>query len=142
MGAARDMNVPVAGAGPGLPQRRFDSVGHKVERGATVHHEGFARVMGEDEDRYVVGRLVAPPAGPALVPGSVAATEHLAAHAVGADIREETAHHARIFCVPPALLAMLLPPARCVEQPLVQPHAAFPDRVLQALVRPSDKTVE
>src|SRR5438105_5031351 len=142
MGAARAGDIPVAGRGPGLPQRRFDSIGHKVERGATVHHERVARVMGEDKDRDVVGRIVAPPTGPALVPRAVAAAKHLAAHDVGANVREETADHFRVFCVGPALLTMLLPPAGRLEQPLVQPHAALPDWVLQALVGPSDKTVE
>src|SRR2546421_3164181 len=98
--------------------------------------------MGEDKDRDVVGRIVAPPTGPALVPRAVAAPEHLAPHDVGADIREETADHFRVCCIGSALLTMLLPPAGRLEQPLVQADAAFPDRVLKALVRPSDKTVE
>src|SRR4051812_50098941 len=41
--------------------------------------------MREDEDRHVVGRLVAPPSLPFRIPGPVAATEHPAAHDVGAD---------------------------------------------------------
>src|SRR5438552_18911713 len=98
MSAAGDSNVPVAGGGPGLPQRRFDSIGHKVERRTTLHREGFARVMGEDKDRNVVGRVVAPPAGPALVPRAVDAPEHLAAHVVGADFREQPAAHGRALC--------------------------------------------
>src|SRR6266568_9248975 len=142
MSAARDIDIPVAGGRPRLPQRRFESIGHKVERRATLHREGFARVMGEDKDRNVVRRVVAPPAGPALVPRAVAAPEHLAANDVGADIREETADNCRVFCVGAAFLTMLLPPARRLEHPLVQAHAAFPDRVLQALVWPSDETVE
>src|SRR5438270_7293830 len=111
MGAARDGDLPVAGRGPGLPQRRFDSVGHKVERGATVHRERVSSVMGEDKDRDVVGRIVAPPTGPALVPPALAAPEHLAAHDVGADIREEAADHFRVCRIAPAFLTMWLPPA-------------------------------
>src|SRR4051794_41801300 len=41
--------------------------------------------MREDEDRHVVGRLVAPPSLPFRIPGPVAAAEHPAAHYVGAD---------------------------------------------------------
>src|SRR3712207_7788346 len=46
-------------------------------------------VVGEDEDGSVEGRLVAPPAGPRLVPRPVTAAEHPAAHDVGADARSE-----------------------------------------------------
>src|SRR5207302_10795588 len=142
MGTARDRDVLIAGDGARLPQRRFESVGHEVERRATLHRERFARVMGEDKDRHVVRRVVAPPAGPAFVPGAAAATEHLAPHDVGADIREEIADNGRVWRVGTALLALLLAPARRFEHPLTEAHPAFPNRVLQALVRPGDKTVE
>ena len=60
-GAARDDDVAVPGHRPRLRQRRLDAVGHEVERRPALHHQGLARVVRQDEDGRVVGRVVAPP---------------------------------------------------------------------------------
>src|ERR1700682_5740340 len=92
-------------------------------------------MVGQDENRHVVGRILAPPAGPGLVPWPVAAAEHLAAHDVGADIRDEVTDHVRIDAMRAAGLPILLAPTGGFEYPLVQAQTIFADRVLEALVR-------
>src|ERR1700674_3369780 len=99
-------------------------------------------MVSQHENRRVVGRILAPPAAPCLIPWAVAAAKHLAAHDVGADIREEVTDHVRIDAMRAAGLPMLLPPAGGFEYPLVQTQTIFADRVLEALVRPGDEAVE
>ena len=55
-------DVLAAGGLAGLRQRRLDAVGDEVEGGAALHLERLALVVGEDEDRHVEGRVLAPPA--------------------------------------------------------------------------------
>src|SRR5439155_6299902 len=99
-------------------------------------------MVGQDKDRRVVGWLVAPPPGPALVPLALPAAKHFAAHDVGAITLEEPVNHIRIRALRTARLPLLPLPARRIEHPLVQPHAPFADWVLEALVGTSDEAVE
>ena len=68
--AAADADVLILsfalGCGFGLVQGGVGSVGDEVEGGAAFHFEWRARVMREDEDGRVVGRIVAPPASPGV----------------------------------------------------------------------------
>src|SRR6185369_9858678 len=86
--AAGDRHVRLARRRPGLRQRRVDAVGDERERGPALHGQRLARVGGQHEDRHVVRRVVAPPAGPRLVPRAGAAAEHLAPH----DVRAVSGH--------------------------------------------------
>src|SRR5260370_14043120 len=99
-------------------------------------------MVRQDENRYVVGRILAARAGPGRVPWRVTAAEHLAGHDVRADILEEVADDVRIDRVRATGVPLLLAPAGGFEHPLVQAQPAFADRVLEALVRPSDEAVE
>src|SRR5689334_9182754 len=90
----------------------------------------------------MVRRLVAPPAPPCLVPRPATAAEHLAAHNVSADIPDDFVGNLRVGGAGPALQSLLLAPAGGFEHPLVEAHPSFADRVLNALVRPSDEAVE
>src|SRR5438128_7041808 len=99
-------------------------------------------MVGEDEDRHVVGGVVAPPALPAPIPRAVAAAKHLPAHDVGADILEELVDHLRVDGALPTGLPLLLPPAGGREYPLVQAQPAFADGVLEALVGSRDEAIE
>src|SRR6202035_3519973 len=107
-----------------------------------LHHEWLPRMVGQNENRHVIGRIIPPPSGPGLIPRPIAAAEHLAAHDVGADVVEEPADHIRVCRGRTALLPVLLPPARRFEEALVQPHPALTDGVLEALVRPGGKAVQ
>ena len=63
-GASAEANIFAVGGGDGLLQRAVNAVGDEVEGGASFHSEGRARVVGENEDGHVVGRVVAPPTFP------------------------------------------------------------------------------
>src|ERR1700675_2077702 len=99
-------------------------------------------MVSQDKHGHVIGRVVTPPALPVMVPGTVAAAKHLAAHDVGAHVLENLTGHLRVDRVLAAGQALLLAPAGGREYPLVQTQAAFPGRVLEALVGPGDKAVE
>jgi hypothetical protein len=45
-----------------------------VPRCASLHDKGCTLVMGQDEDRGTIRRLLAPPAAPVEVPGAAACT--------------------------------------------------------------------
>src|SRR5438093_12999407 len=78
---AAEANVLRAGGFPGACERSLDPVGYEMEDGAAFHLEGRARVMREDEDRHVVGRVLAPPASPGFdVPHDSDRTEHVPSH--------------------------------------------------------------
>src|SRR5436309_13688827 len=68
---------------------RFERLGRRsvdeVERGAALHLDRRARVMGEDEDRRVERRVGAPPALPLRVLVPSRETELSGTHDLGAD---------------------------------------------------------
>src|SRR5919106_841964 len=89
-------------------------------------------VVGEHEDGGVVGRLLAPPSAPVLVPLAADRPEHVAAHDVGPARSHEPALCRRVGVVR-ALVA---------EVPAMDLPAALPQRILPALVRPGDEAVQ
>jgi hypothetical protein len=101
-----------------------------------------SRVMSEYENRDVIGRVVAPPARPRVVPGPVAAAEHLATHDVGADSLDGVLDDRGVSGAFAALDAVLPTPAVRGEHPLVQPQAADADRVVDTLIGPGDEPIE
>ena len=62
LASTRDQHVLLACDGTRLSQRLVDAAGDEVERRAGARDDLLARVMREDEDRHLEGRLVAPPA--------------------------------------------------------------------------------
>src|SRR6186997_2565159 len=98
--------------------------------------------MGEHEDRHVEGRVLAPPAGPRLVPGPCAAAEHPAAHDVGADTFRDLVDDIGIDATLAALPSVLAAPALGRDRPIVQALSALSERVLGGLVGPGDEAVE
>ena len=140
--AAGNRDVVVIRRRPGSLEGGLDPVGDERERRPTLHRQRLARVVAEYEHRRVEGRVLAPPARPRLVPRSVAAAEHLAAHDVGADTLDDLVDDLRVGAALAALQSVLLAPAGGREHPLVQAHPALSDRVLEALVGPGDEAVE
>src|SRR5215470_10625924 len=70
-------------------ERLADSPGDEVEGRPALHLDRATRVVGEDEHRDVVRRLLAPPALPPVVgPGAAARREHVAAENPGPDVLE------------------------------------------------------
>src|SRR5881227_212010 len=100
--------------------------------------------MGENEHGAVVGRVLAPPARPLLVaPGTtVGRAEHVSAHHAGPDVLARFLDYPRALVHLAALLAVGLAPGGQRNNPVVEPLAALAERVLLALVRASDETVQ
>ena len=102
-----------------------------MERRTALELDRIALVMREDEDRSVVRRLVAPPAAPVAVPRTADRPEHVASH----DVRAARAQQ-QVACACVGLVQ------RLVEMPVMQLDTPTAERVLEALVRSCDKTVE
>jgi hypothetical protein len=100
--------------------------------------------MGEDEHGVVVGRVVAPPARPLLVaPGTTAdRAEHVPAHQPGPDVLARFLDYPCALVPLAALLVVGLAPGGQRNHPVVKPLAALAERVLLALVRAGDETVQ
>src|SRR5439155_1744194 len=108
-------------------ERGLDPVGDEVEGRAALHRNRVARVVGEHEDRRVVGRVLAPPACPGLVPVATPGTEHVAAHDVGADALEELVGDLGVDAGPAARLAAAsLPGAGSAAASTSMAHVTVP----------------
>src|SRR2546423_14456989 len=90
----------------------------------------------------MTGWILAPPPFPVGRPGSRTAAKHVSAHDHRANVLEHLLHDRRARVDLTALLAMCLLPGRELDRPGVQRLAANTERILQALVRPGDVTVE
>ena len=131
-GAARDVDAILAGRLTRLRVCGLEALGDEVEARAALHLDRLAGVVGEHEDRRVVGRLGAPPSIPVLIPLAADRPEHVAAHHVGPARSHEPALCRRVGVVR-ALVA---------EVPAMDLPAALPQRILPALVRPGDEAIE
>jgi hypothetical protein len=72
----------------------------------------------------------------------MAAAEHVAAHDVRAHAFEQPLDHLCVGVVLDALQTLLGTSAVGRERPLMKAHAALSDRVLEALVRAGDESVQ
>src|SRR3954466_12869071 len=69
----------------------MNAVSDEVERGASLHHLRLPRMMREHEGRHVIGRLVAPPALPAVIrPRAANGSEHVPPQNPRPDVVEAT----------------------------------------------------
>src|SRR6185503_19563725 len=130
--AARDVDAILASRLTRLRVCGLEALGDEVEARAALHLDRLAGMVGEHEDRRVVGRLGAPPSIPVLIPLAADRPEHVAAHDVGPARSHEPALCRRVGVVR-ALVA---------EVPAMDLPAALPQRILPALVRPGDEAVE
>src|SRR6185436_10038846 len=99
----------------------------------TLHLEGLARMVREDEDRHAVRRLLAPPALPALIgPRSTHRAEHVAAQDPGAEVLEALFRHRIVDAgLTPFEVKHRLAEHAGREEPPHQLLAPYPERVLQ-----------
>src|SRR5215510_7317805 len=87
--AAAETNIKTACRRPRLLQGRVNTFSHKVKLRPAGHSEFWSRMMGQNEDRRVIWRLVAPPALPALVrPRTAHRAKHISPENPRADIRK------------------------------------------------------
>lgn len=141
--AAAKANVLTFGSAGGALKSSVDAIGDEVEGGAAAHGDGFARVMGEHEDRSVVGRVVAPPTFPGIVgPGTADRAEHVATQNPRSDFVEATSGEVVVGACRAAILSKHLLKRAGGEGPFVQGHAANAKRVVEVLARTSAKAVE
>jgi hypothetical protein len=96
-----------------------------------LHLDRLVRIVGEDEHRRVVWRLLSPPSSPITIPGASDGAEHVAAH----DIRTAAPHEL-------PLGANVSFVKRLVQVPVVEFETADAQRVLAALIRACDESVE
>src|SRR6476619_3383920 len=66
---------------------RVEALSDEVERRPPVHLDRLMAVMGQHENRRVIGRFGAPPAGPFLVPAPADRAEHVPTRSAGAGTR-------------------------------------------------------
>jgi transposase InsO family protein len=144
VGSAADPHV-LAASGIACPFKRImDAAGDEVERCATFHLDRRPGMVGQNEDRNVVGRIVAPPAFPGVVlPLAAHGGEHVAPQNPCANILK--AARGEIIVNPRA--AAVLAEQRALEragrqQPLVQLRSAHAERIIEALVRARSISVE
>jgi hypothetical protein len=84
--ATAEPYVLVAGRRFGAFKRGVDAVSHEMKNGTALHRDRLARVMGEHEDIGAIGRIMTPPAFPAVVrPFAPNRAEHVPPHDPGAD---------------------------------------------------------
>src|SRR5262249_58510362 len=88
-------------------------------------------VMCEDEDRPVVGRLLAPPAAPISAPLAANGAEHVSAHHIGA-----ARLHQVVACGPVDFIQGIL------EQPAVEPLPTNSEGIIAGLVGTGHEAVE
>src|SRR5581483_834796 len=129
--AAGDVDSTITGGFRGARERGVEAVADEVERRPARELDRLAFVVREDEDRSVVRRLVAPPAAPVTLPRTANRPEHVASHHVRAAWAQQQVACAGVGVV-----------QRLVEMPVMQLDTATAERVLEALVRSCDKTVE
>src|SRR4051812_20324262 len=131
-GAARDVYAVLAGRLTRLGVCGVEAGGYEVEDRPALHLDRLASVMAEDEDGCVVRRLGAPPAAPVVIPLAADRPEHVPPHDVRAARAHEPAGRRRVGVVG-ALVA---------EMPAVELSPTLAEWIIEALVGPSDETVE
>src|SRR5205823_4314656 len=107
------------------------AVDDEIERRPARELDRLVLVVCEDEDRSVVRRLVAPPTAPVVLPRPADRPEHVASHHVRAARAQQQVAGASVGVG-----------QRLVEMPVMQLDPATAERMLEALLRSCDKTVE
>src|SRR5919201_4903063 len=132
---ASERHLLLSGCCPRVFERRLDPVRDEVERRSALHLQRLTRMVSEDEDGMVEGRIVSPPALPRLVPRSRAAAEHVPAHDGRAGAAEDVLGERRARVDLAAFLAVALAERLERDQPVVELLTADPERMLWRLVR-------
>jgi len=142
-GTAGQAHVRTVGRIHCLLQRGLDAVGHEVEGGPARHMHRRSRMVGEDEDRVMIGRIISPPAGPLLVrPPSAYRPEHVAAHDRCPDPGEASGDEVVVETVLATLLPLHLQARSGLEHPGMEVLAADAEGILQALIRSGPVAVQ
>ena len=127
-----------------LIDRGFDPVSDVSERGSALLRQRLMGVMREDEHRDVEGRIVAPPAVRVriVLPRALATAEHSPAHDHGTRVGDRLGDDLAVRVPLTPGEPMGLAPARELDDPLVEPLATPPERLLETRIGPGDEAVE
>lgn len=144
LNAAADPHVLAIGGLARKAQRLVNAAIHEMEHRAAGHRQWSASVMREHEDRHVVGRVVAPPAPPAVVgPGTTHWPEHVAAHDPCADVVEAAAGEPVVVVVLDLAVSSDEPAERLgLDEPFVQRLAVDTQGLRFALVASGAESVD
>lgn len=136
-------DVSPIGRRHGPLQRRFDSFRDEVKGGAALHGDGRSRVMGQDKDRRVVWRVIAPPAPPTVVrPGTSTCGEHIAAQDPGANILKPSSRELVIDTRAATFAAEHVLYGPGCECPLMQLDPTHAKRIFKALIGSGAVTIQ
>src|SRR4029077_20361465 len=128
-------DVLAVGCMPCALKRGVNPIGDKVKRRAAAHGERGTWVIGEHEDRTVIGRIVTPPSFPVLVgPRPAHRSEHIASHNPRADVAETARRKFVVGSGRAAVSAMHLLKSTSGERPFVQRAAAYAEGIVKVLV--------
>lgn len=146
-GSAADAHIQFARGFAGALQRGVNAIRDEMKGGASLHLNGGARMMCEDEDLGVVGRVLTPPAFPLVIgPGTAGGAEHIPAHNPRANA-VETAFRKIVVDAGGAVgrggvVGHHFPESARGAEPIVQVFAADAEGVLEALVWPGAESIE
>lgn len=140
--SAAEADVATACGFVGLAESGVDAVGNEVECGAAFHGDRGPGMVGEHEDRAVIGRLVSPPAFPFVV-GPCAANwaKHVASENPCSDSLEAALGEIVIDAGRAILVSHHSLEAAGGEHPSVQILPADSKWVFQALLGTSSESV-
>src|SRR3569623_157654 len=142
--AAANPNVLAAGRLSRTVKCRLDPVRYEMEDGTALHRDRRTCVVGQDKNRTVIRRLVAPPSLPCLIrPSAANGAEHVAPHDPRAEIL--TAHRGLIVVrsgCSAVLPKYLFLECAWAQRPLMQAEPTNTERGIETLVRASTITIE
>src|ERR1700760_2775600 len=112
----------------------MDAAGNKTKFGAARHGQRCPRMVRQHENRGVVGRLVTPPALPAVVrPRAPDRAKHVASEYPGTDSLKAFLDRPVVDTGLAAITALHALPQACMEEPLHQFRSTDAERMLETL---------
>src|SRR5213592_95818 len=131
---AADLDIAPARGLPGATERFLNSAGDEMKDGPAFHRDRFARVVRQHEHRYVIRRVLAPPAAPLVVgPRPAYGAEHVSAHDIRTDAFPEALGKIVVGTRRPARFAVYLAKRARADVPAVQLLTTHAEWVLQSL---------
>src|SRR5580698_6750922 len=124
-------------------ERGVDPVRDKVERGAALHYDRLAGVVRQDERGSVIGRIVSPPALPAVVrPFPAHRTEHVPAKDEGTEAVHRPVGKSLVHALRATALAEHGLERLGSEKPAVELRPALSQRILKTLFRARSEPIQ
>src|ERR1700687_409840 len=141
--AATEADVTVARCSGRLLQSSLNAFRDKAKLRTSRHPKRRPRVMRQHKDGRVIGRLVAPPTLPAVVPPRASdRAEHVAPKNPSTDSGKALLRNSVIDSHLSIVIAVHPSPHARTEEPLHQLGAVDPKRMLELLARPSAVAVD